>query len=164
MYHFFSGYTAKIAGTEAGIKEPSATFSTCFGSPFLPLAPKVYAGMLGRRLREHNAQCWLVNTGWQGGPYGVGKRMEIPYTRAMVDAAVEGELVHQEFEVEPTFGFTIPKMCPGVPPQILNPRNAWPDKAAYDKAADELRHRFSDNFERFDAPPEVKAAGPRRLR
>ena len=95
MYHFLSGYTAKVAGTEAGVKEPPATFSTCFGSPFLPLPPKIYAEMLGRRLREHNAQCWLVNTGWQGGPYGVGKRMSIPYTRAMVDAAVEGELIRR---------------------------------------------------------------------
>src|SRR5437868_6504228 len=150
MYHFLSGYTAKVAGTEAGVKEPSATFSTCFGSPFLPLPPKTYAEMLGRRLREHNAQCWLVNTGWQGGPYGVGRRMSIPYTRAMVDAAVEGELVREEFEVEPTFGFTIPKVCPGVPPQVLNPRNAWPDKAAYDKAAEDLRNRFAKNFENFD--------------
>ena len=133
MYHFLSGYTAKVAGTEAGVKEPTATFSTCFGSPFLPLPPKTYAEMLGRRLREHNAQCWLVNTGWQGGPYGVGKRMEIPYTRAMVDAAVEGELIREEFEIEPTFGFSIPKACHGVPANVLNPRNAWPDKAAYDK-------------------------------
>jgi phosphoenolpyruvate carboxykinase (ATP) len=164
MYHFLSGYTAKVAGTEAGVKEPSATFSTCFGSPFLPLPPKVYAGMLGRRLREHNAQCWLVNTGWQGGPYGVGKRMEIPLTRAMVDAAVEGELTNQEFEIEPTFGFSIPEMCPGVPPQMLNPRNAWPDKTAYDKAAAELCQRFAQNFERFDVPPEVKAAGPKPQR
>ena len=162
MYHFLSGYTAKVAGTEAGVKEPQATFSTCFGSPFLPLAPKVYAGMLGARLREHNAQCWLVNTGWQGGPYGVGKRMEIPYTRAMVDAAVEGQLIREEFEVEPTFGFSIPKMCHGVPPQILNPRNAWRDKAAFDKAAEDLRNRFAKNFENFDAPAEVKAAGPRK--
>ena len=112
MYHFFSGYTAKVAGTEAGVKEPTATFSTCFGSPFMPLPPKTYAEMLGRRLREHNAQCWLVNTGWQGGPYGVGKRMEIPYTRAMVDAAVEGELIEEGFEIEPAFGFSIPKALP----------------------------------------------------
>src|ERR1035441_8772128 len=121
MYHFLSGYTAKVAGTEAGVKEPSATFSTCFGSPFLPLPPKTYAEMLGRRLREHHAQCWLVNTGWQGGPYGVGKRMDIPHTRAMVDAAVEGELIGEEFEIEPTFGFSIPKACHGVPAQVLNP-------------------------------------------
>jgi phosphoenolpyruvate carboxykinase (ATP) len=164
MYHFMSGYTAKIAGTEAGVKEPTATFSTCFGSPFLPLPPKIYAEMLGRRLREHNAQCWLVNTGWQGGRYGVGRRMSIPYTRAMVDAAVEGELIRQDFEIEPTFGLAIPKLCHGVPPQVLNPRNAWPDKAAYDRAADDLRLRFQKNFENFDAPPEVRAAGPRALK
>jgi phosphoenolpyruvate carboxykinase (ATP) len=164
MYHFLSGYTAKVAGTEAGLKEPTATFSTCFGAPFLPLAPKVYAEMLGRRLREHSAQCWLVNTGWQGGPYGVGKRMEIPHTRHMVDSAVEGELIKQEFEIEPTFGFAIPKACPGVPPQVLNPRNAWADKAAYDKAAEDLRNRFTKNFENFDAPPEVKAAAPKAQR
>jgi phosphoenolpyruvate carboxykinase (ATP) len=161
MYHFLSGYTAKVAGTEAGVKEPSATFSTCFGSPFLPLPPKTYAEMLGRRLREHHAQCWLVNTGWQGGPYGVGKRMEIPYTRAMVDAAVEGELIHEEFDIEPAFGFAIPKRCHGVPPQVLNPRNAWPNKAAYDQAAEDLRRRFAKNFDNFDAPPEVRAAGPK---
>jgi phosphoenolpyruvate carboxykinase (ATP) len=161
MYHFLSGYTAKVAGTEAGLREPTATFSTCFGSPFLPLRPKTYAEMLGRRLREHNAQCWLVNTGWQGGPHGVGKRMEIPATRAMVDCAVEGELIREEFEIERTFGFAIPKFCRGVPSQILNPRNAWPDKAAYDKAADDLRNRFEKNFEKFDVPQEIRAAGPR---
>jgi len=161
MYHFLSGYTAKVAGTEAGVKEPTATFSTCFGSPFLPLRPKVYAEMLGRRLSEHNAQCWLVNTGWQGGPYGVGKRMSIPYTRAMVDAAVEGELIREDFETEPAFGLSIPKYCRGVPPYVLHPRNAWPDKTAYDRAAEELCQRFSGNFEKFDAPPEVKAAGPK---
>ena len=164
MYHFLSGYTAKVAGTEAGVKEPAATFSTCFGAPFMPLPPKVYAEMLGRRLREHNAQCWLVNTGWQGGGYGVGKRMEIPFTRAMVDAAVEGELIKGEFETEPTFGFSIPKACPGVPSHIFNPRNAWRDKSAYDKAAEDLRNRFAKNFENFDAPPDVKAAGPKAQR
>jgi phosphoenolpyruvate carboxykinase (ATP) len=164
MFHFLSGYTAKVAGTEADVKEPQATFSTCFGSPFMPLPPQTYAEMLGRRLREHHAQCWLVNTGWQGGPYGVGKRMEIPYTRAMVDNAVEGELARQEFEVEPAFGFSIPKECPGVPSQVLNPRNAWSDKAAYDRAAQDLCQRFAKNFEKFDAPPEVKAAGPKAQR
>jgi phosphoenolpyruvate carboxykinase (ATP) len=161
MFHFMSGYTAKVAGTEAGVKEPQATFSTCFGAPFLPLAPKVYAEMLGRRLREHDAQCWLVNTGWQGGPYGVGKRMDIPYTRAMVDGAVEGTLTQVEFEVEPTFGLTIPKTCPGVPSNLLSPRNAWADKAAYDSAAADLCARFAKNFEQFDAPEEVRAAGPK---
>src|ERR1700680_103786 len=160
MYHFLSGYTAKVAGTEAGVKEPTATFSTCFGAPFMPMAPKVYAGMLGQRLTEHNAQCWLVNTGWQGGQYGVGKRMALAHTRAMVDAIVEGQLAKAEFEVEPAFGLTIPKSCPGVPSGVLNPRNAWADKAAYDEQAAALRERFSKNFEDFDAPPDVKAAGP----
>jgi phosphoenolpyruvate carboxykinase (ATP) len=161
MFHFMSGYTAKVAGTEAGVKEPQATFSTCFGAPFLPLAPKVYAEMLGRRLREHDAQCWLVNTGWQGGPYGVGKRMDIPYTRAMVDAAVEGSLAQVEFEVEPSFGLHIPLTCPGVPSRLLNPRNSWTDKAAYDRAAADLCTRFANNFEQFDAPEDVRTAGPK---
>lgn len=161
MYHFMSGYTAKVAGTEAGVTEPQATFSTCFGAPFMPLPPKVYAEMLGRRLREHQAQCWLVNTGWQGGGYGVGKRMSLSYTRAMVNALVEGELANVEFETEPAFGFSIPKSCPGVPPELLKPRNSWKDKAAYDKMAADLSARFAKNFEQFDAPPEVKAAGPK---
>ena len=113
MFHFMSGYTAKVAGTEAGVTEPQATFSTCFGAPFMPLPPKVYAEMLGRRLREHNAQCWLVNTGWQGGPYGVGKRMSLPYTRAMVNALVEGALNDVEFEIEPAFGLSIPDVRSG---------------------------------------------------
>jgi phosphoenolpyruvate carboxykinase (ATP) len=163
MYHFMSGYTAKVAGTEAGVTEPQATFSTCFGAPFMPLPPKVYAEMLGRRLREHNAQCWLVNTGWQGGPYGVGKRMSLPYTRAMVNALVEGKLASVEYEIEPSFGFSIPKSCPGVPSQLLNPRNSWSDKPAYDKMAAELAARFAKNLERFDAPREVKAAGPKAV-
>jgi len=161
MYHFMSGYTAKVAGTEAGVTEPQATFSTCFGAPFMPLPPKVYAEMLGRRLRQHNAQCWLVNTGWQGGPYGIGKRMSLPYTRAMVDALVEGKLANVEFEIEAAFGLSIPKSCPGVPPELLNPRNSWQDKAAYDKMAADLSARFAKNFEQFDASPEVKAAGPK---
>lgn len=160
MYHFLSGYTAKLAGTESGIKEPQATFSTCFGAPFMPLPPRIYAEMLGARLREHHAQCWLVNTGWQGGPVGVGHRMEIPYTRAMVDAAVEGVLIHAEFETEPAFGLSIPKTCPGVRADVLKPRNAWRDKAAYDQAAADLRQRFMENFQKFDVRPEIKAAGP----
>ncbi len=163
MFHFMSGYTAKVAGTEAGVTEPQATFSTCFGAPFMPLPPKVYAEMLGRRLREHNAQCWLVNTGWQGGPYGVGKRMNLPYTRAMVNALVEGRLNDVEFEVEPSFGLSIPKSVPGVPPELLNPRNSWKDKAVYDKMAADLSARFAKNFEQFDAPREIKEAGPRAV-
>jgi phosphoenolpyruvate carboxykinase (ATP) len=156
-----SGYTAKVAGTEAGVTEPQATFSTCFGAPFMPLAPKVYAGMLGQRLREHGAQCWLVNTGWQGGAYGVGKRMSLPYTRAMVNALVEGKLADVEFETEPSFGLSIPKSVPGVPSELLNPRNSWKDKAAYDRQAADLSERFAKNFEQFDAPREITEAGPR---
>jgi phosphoenolpyruvate carboxykinase (ATP) len=164
MFHFMSGYTAKVAGTEAGVTEPQATFSTCFGAPFMPLAPKVYAEMLGRRLREHNAQCWLVNTGWQGGPYGIGKRMSLPYTRAMVNALVEGGLDNVAFEIEPSFGFSIPKAVPGVPSELLNPRNSWKDKAAYDKTATDLSARFEKNFQQFDAPDAIKNAGPKPVR
>lgn len=161
MYHFLSGYTAKIAGTEAGLgKEPQATFSTGFGAPFLPLAPKIYAEMLGRRLREHDAQCWLVNTGWSGGRYGVGKRMSLPYTRAMVRAVVDGLLVKSEFVTESAFGLQIPRSCPDVPGELLNPRNAWKDKAAYDKTAIELAERFAKNFEKFDVPELIREAGP----
>jgi phosphoenolpyruvate carboxykinase (ATP) len=161
MYHFLSGYTAKVAGTEAGLKEPTPNFSTCFGAPFLPLRPKVYAEMLGRRMEEHSAQCWLVNTGWFGGGYGVGARMKLPYTRAMVGAAVDGRLKNAEFEVEPAFGLTIPKAVPGVPPEFLRARDAWKDKAAYDKAAADLSTRFTENFKKFDAPENVRAAAPR---
>src|ERR1700682_1461973 len=138
MYHFLSGYTAKVAGTEAGVNEPQPNFSTCFGAPFMPLRPKVYAEMLGRRLQEHKTQCWLVNTGWFGGPYGVGKRMKLSYTRVMVRAAIDGALNQAEFETDPAFGFTVPKSAPGVPPEFLNARNAWPDKAAYDRSAADL--------------------------
>ena len=161
MYHFLSGYTAKVAGTETGMgKEPQATFSTCFASPFLPLRPKVYAEMLGRRLREHTAQCWLVNTGWQGGKYGVGRRMDLPYTRAMVSAAIENRLDNVGFEAEPIFGLGIPKSAPDVPRELLNPRNAWSDRGAYDRAAAELAELFARNFEKFEAPDAVRAAGP----
>src|SRR5450432_243146 len=160
MFHFLSGYTAKVAGTEAGVKEPQPNFSTCFGSPFLPLRPKVYAEMLGRRMQEHGSQCWLVNTGWFGGPYGVGSRMKLPYTRAMVNAAIEGTLDKVEFETDPAFGLTVPKTVPGVPAEFLHPRNAWSDKAAYDNAAADLAARFAKNFEKFDVPANVRAAGP----
>jgi phosphoenolpyruvate carboxykinase (ATP) len=160
MYHFLSGYTAKVAGTEAGVKEPQPNFSTCFGSPFLPLRPKVYAEMLGRRMQEHGSQCWLVNTGWFGGPYGVGSRMKLPYTRAMVNAAIEGRLNDVEFETDPAFGLTVPKTVPGVPGEFLRPRDAWKDKAAYDKSAADLSARFAKNFEKFDVPANVRAAGP----
>jgi phosphoenolpyruvate carboxykinase (ATP) len=161
MYHFLSGYTAKVAGTEAGIKEPQPNFSTCFGAPFLPLRPKVYAEMLGRRIQEHKAQCWLVNTGWFGGPYGTGERMKLGYTRSMVRAAIEGQLNNAEFTVEPAFGLTIPKSCPGVPPELLDARGAWKDKAAYDKAAADLSTRFAKNFEKFEVPENIRSAGPK---
>src|SRR5947209_12062340 len=150
MYHFLSGYTAKVAGTEAGVKEPTATFSTCFGAPFMILRPKVYAELLGKRLEEHSAQCWLVNTGWSGGRYGVGKRMSLKYTRAMVTAAVNGSLLKAQFEIEPSFGLSIPKAVPGVPSELLNPRNAWKDKADYDKMAAQLAELFAKNFEKFE--------------
>ena len=163
MYHFLSGYTAKLAGTEAGMgSDPVPEFSACFGSPFLPLAPHAYAEMLGARLKQHNATCWLVNTGWSGGRFGVGKRMSLKHTRALVNAALDGKLADVEFVTEPAFGLHIPVSCPGVPSDILNPRNVWPNKAAYDKQAAELAARFEANFQQFDVPEPVRAAGPSR--
>jgi phosphoenolpyruvate carboxykinase (ATP) len=162
MYHFLSGYTAKLAGTEAGMgPEPVPEFSACFGSPFLPLAPHVYAEMLGKRLQQHSAACWLVNTGWAGGKFGVGKRMSLKITRALVNAALDGKLDGAEFITEPAFGLHIPVACPGVPSEILNPRNAWPDKAAYDKQAADLAARFESNFQQFDVKDSVRSAGPK---
>jgi phosphoenolpyruvate carboxykinase (ATP) len=162
MYHFLSGYTAKLAGTEAGLgSEPVPEFSACFGSPFLPLAPRVYAGMLGRRLKEHDAQCWLVNTGWTGGAFGTGKRMSLKHTRAMVHAALDGRLAKAEYVMEDAFGLVIPTSCPDVPSELLNPRNAWADKQAYDAQARLLATKFEENFAKFDAPENVRAAGPR---
>jgi phosphoenolpyruvate carboxykinase (ATP) len=170
MYHFLSGYTAKLAGTEAGMgSDPVPEFSACFGSPFLPLAPHVYAEMLGERLRQHQAACWLVNTGWSGGKFGVGQRMSLKITRALVNAALDGRLdgslapagtTPVEFVTEPAFGLHIPVSCPGVPSEILNPRNAWRDKAAYDREAADLAARFQKNFQQFDASEAVRAAGP----
>jgi phosphoenolpyruvate carboxykinase (ATP) len=162
MYHFLSGYTAKLAGTEAGLgSEPVPEFSACFGSPFLPLAPRVYAEMLGRRLSEHNAACWLVNTGGSGGAFGVGQRMSLGITRALVNAALNGTLHNVEFVTEPAFGLSIPASCPDVPAEILNPRNVWADKAAYDKQAADLARRFEANFKQFDVPAHIRNAGPR---
>ncbi|MGB9030423.1 MAG: phosphoenolpyruvate carboxykinase (ATP) [Acidobacteriaceae bacterium] len=162
MYHFLSGYTAKLAGTEAGLgSEPVPEFSTCFASPFLPLPPAVYAEMLGRRLREHHAQCWLVNTGWSGGAFGVGKRMSLAHTRAMVHAALDGRLAKAEFTTEEAFGLSIPTTCPDVPSELLNPRNAWADKNAYDAQARLLAKKFTENFKKFDVPDSVRNAGPR---
>jgi phosphoenolpyruvate carboxykinase (ATP) len=163
MYHFLSGYTAKLAGTEAGLgSEPVPDFSACFGSPFLPLAPKIYAQMLGDRLRQHNVQCWLVNTGWTGGAFGAGKRMSLKYTRAMVHAALDGTLARADFVTEDAFNLSIPLSCPEVPAVLLHPRNAWADKDAYDRQAEMLAARFEENFAKFDAPENIRAAGPRR--
>jgi phosphoenolpyruvate carboxykinase (ATP) len=162
MYHFLSGYTAKLAGTEAGLgSEPVPEFSACFGSPFLPLAPKIYAEMLGRRLREHDAQCWLVNTGWTGGAFGVGKRMSLKHTRAIVNAALDGRLTKVEYVTEEAFGLSIPTSCPEVPGELLHPRNAWADKKKYDAQARLLAEKFEENFRKFDAPENIRAAGPK---
>jgi phosphoenolpyruvate carboxykinase (ATP) len=164
MYHFLSGYTAKLAGTEKGVgSEPQTTFSSCFGAPFLPLAPQAYATLLGKKLARHQAQVWLVNTGWTGGAYGVGKRISLPYTRALVHAALTGELDKVPFRSDPYFGFEVPTQCPGVPPEVLNPRQTWHDPAAYDQQAQALAGRFKKNFVQFEkeVPPDVRAAGPR---
>jgi phosphoenolpyruvate carboxykinase (ATP) len=161
MYHFLSGYTAKVAGTEAGIDEPQATFSTCFGAPFLPLDPTVYADLLGKRIDRHGTRVWLVNTGWSGGPFGVGKRMKLPYTRAMVNAALNGALDDVPYEAHPVFGVEMPQQCPDVPAEVLNPRRTWDDKDAYDRKAKELAGLFASNFKKFEtASKEVRAAGP----
>lgn len=149
MYHFLSGFTSKLAGTERGITSPEATFSTCFGSPFLPLHATVYAEMLGKKIDEHDAQVFLVNTGWTGGVYGVGSRMDLKYTRAMVRAALEGKLKDVETETNEVFGLAMPTAIEGVPAEVLNPRNAWTDKVAYDEKANELADLFRENFKKF---------------
>ena len=162
MYHFLSGYTARVAGTEKGVTEPKATFSSCFGAPFLPLNPNVYAKMLGERIATHRARVWLVNTGWTGGPYGVGTRMRIAHTRAMINAALSGKLDDVNFQVHPVFNLEVPGSCPDVPSEVLDPRSTWADPAAYDEQAQKLARAFVENFSRFEAdvPASVKAAGP----
>ena len=163
MYHFLSGYTAKVAGTEKGVTEPRATFSTCFGAPFLPLAPGRYATMLGEKIARHRARVWLVNTGWTGGPYGVGSRMPIRFTRAMIRAALAGELDAVPYETDPVFNIAVPSTCPDVQASILKPRATWTDPDDYDRQAARLAQMFADNFRTFenDVSPEVRAAGPR---
>ncbi len=163
MYHFMSGYTAKVGGTEKGIgSEPQATFSACFGAPFMVLHPFKYAKLLDEKIKRHKANCWLVNTGWTGGPYGSGKRYKIAYTRAMVKAALSGALDNIEFVKDPVFSVEVPKTCPGVPAELLNQRSTWQDKNAYDDKARKLAQMFIDNFKQFDdeAPGDVKKAGP----
>ncbi|ANU25827.1 phosphoenolpyruvate carboxykinase (ATP) [Planococcus versutus] len=160
MYHFLSGYTSKLAGTERGITTPEATFSTCFGSPFLPLHATVYAEMLGKKIDEHDVQVFLVNTGWTGGVYGVGSRMKLSYTRTMVRAAIRGDLNNTATEKEAIFGFEVPTEVPGVPSEVLNPRNAWADKDAYDQKAMELSQEFQENFKKFGTvAPEISVLG-----
>lgn len=162
MYHFLSGYTAKVAGTEKGVTEPQATFSTCFGAPFLVLPLARYAEMLGEKIRQHGSHVWLVNTGWSGGPYGVGQRMKIAYTRAMVGAALDGSLTDVPTEPGPIFGVAVPTRCPSVPDEVLQPRTTWSDQDAYDRQASHLAHLFVDNFQQFadDVTPAIRAAGP----
>ena len=163
MYHFLSGYTAKVAGTEKGLgSEPQATFSTCFGAPFMPRHPSVYAKMLGEKIAAHKTTCWLVNTGWTGGAYGTGYRMPIAHTRALVNAALDGNLEKVSTAKDPNFGLAVPTACPDVPSEVLNPRNTWKDKGAYDAKARELAGRFNDNFVQFEGyvDAEVKAAAP----
>jgi len=163
MYQFISGYTAKVAGTETGVTEPRPTFSACFGAPFIPLHPGVYAHMLGEKMQRNQVNVWLVNTGWTGGPAGTGHRMKLTYTRAMITAVLENKLVEVEFEAHPVFGFSIPKNCPNVPLEILNPRNTWYDVGGYDEKAKYLAGLFRKNFEKYagGVNEEILAAAPK---
>jgi phosphoenolpyruvate carboxykinase (ATP) len=165
MYQFISGYTAKVAGTEAGVTEPKSTFSACFGAPFLPLHPGKYAEMLGEKLKSTNVKVWMINTGWTGGAYGVGNRMKLSYTRAMISAALKGVLDKVNFEADPVFGFEMPLSCPNVPIDILNPRNTWDNKTAYDERANALALEFVKNFEKYAAgvSEEILKAAPKAV-
>jgi phosphoenolpyruvate carboxykinase (ATP) len=162
MYHFIAGYTAKVAGTERGVTEPQATFSACFGQPFMLLHPYEYAKLLAEKIERHDASCWLVNTGWTGGPYGVGQRMSIDHTRALVRAALSGRLRDAPMRRDPLFGFEVPTACEGVPAAVLDPRATWPDATAYDAQATRLAGLFRQNFEKYQAvvPRAVTTAGP----
>ncbi|MEX2219277.1 MAG: phosphoenolpyruvate carboxykinase (ATP) [Phycisphaerales bacterium] len=161
MYFFINGYTSKLAGTEAGVTEPQPNFSPCFGGPFLPRPPQVYAQMLADKIKTHSAGVWLLNTGWTGGPYGTGSRFKLAYTRAMVTAILNGSLAKAEFKPDPILGLPLPTAVPGVPTEVLNPRNTWKDGAAYDAQAKKLARLFRDNDARFEMPEPVRAAGPR---
>ncbi|NND76566.1 MAG: phosphoenolpyruvate carboxykinase (ATP) [Flavobacteriales bacterium] len=163
MYHFISGYTAKVAGTEEGINEPKTAFSACFGAPFLPLHPNKYAEMLGKKMEEFGVNIWLINTGWSGGAYGTGSRIKLKYTRAMITAALEGKLDNVEYNAHEVFGLNMPTTCPEVPVNILNPRNTWDDKVAYDKQANILAEKFNENFKQFEegCNEEILSAAPR---
>jgi phosphoenolpyruvate carboxykinase (ATP) len=162
MYHFISGYTAKVAGTEMGVTEPQATFSPCFGGPFLVWRPSKYAELLATKMQQHKANAWLVNTGWSGGSFGTGARMKLKLTRAIINAIHSGELAQTEMKKDPVFGFAVPVACPDVPSDILTPRNTWANKSSYDETAKKLANLFAENFKKYadGASPEVKAAGP----
>jgi phosphoenolpyruvate carboxykinase (ATP) len=162
MYHFMSGYTAKVAGTEKGVTEPTATFSTCFGAPFMALHPSVYAGLLGNKINEHEVSCWLLNTGWSGGAYGVGKRMKISHTRTMLNAALDGTLDKMPMHVDPIFGLQVPAKCPGVPTDVLDPSSTWEDKEAYKVKATQLAESFHENFKKYaeGTSEAIRNAGP----
>jgi phosphoenolpyruvate carboxykinase (ATP) len=162
MYHFLSGYTAKVAGTERGLTEPQATFSACFGEPFMVWHPSVYARMLAERIQQRKVDVWLINTGWSGGPYGAGSRIKIAYTRAMVEAALSGDLDHVAYRTDLLFNLRVPTTCPGVPAEVLDPRSTWADPCAYDAQARRLAELFIKNFEKYVnyVDPEVVAAGP----
>ncbi|HEY7586498.1 MAG TPA: phosphoenolpyruvate carboxykinase (ATP) [Candidatus Deferrimicrobiaceae bacterium] len=166
MYHFLSGYTAKVAGTERGIVEPQATFSACFGAPFMALHPSVYAKLLGDKIARHKVKVWLVNTGWTGGPYGTGRRMNIEYTRKMLRAALSGKLDGVETREDPVFGLRVPAGCPGVPKEVLDPRSTWKDRAAYDATARKLAAMFDENFAQYadQVDPHIRSAGMRKAR
>ncbi len=161
MYYFINGYTSKLAGTEAGVTEPQPNFSPCFGGPFLPRPPMVYADWLAKRIEEHDTDVWLLNTGWTGGPYGVGERFKLSYTRAFVTAILDGSLRSVTYETDPVFGLSIPTQVHGVPGDVLSPRNTWSNKDAYDAKANELAGLFRENDARYDISPEVRAAGPK---
>ncbi len=159
MYHFLSGYTAKVAGTEKGVNEPEATFSTCFGAPFMPRHPSEYGNLLRELIARHNVDCWLVNTGWTGGAHGTGKRMPIKATRALLSAALDGSLNNVEFRTDPNFGFAVPVAVPGVETSILDPRSTWADKEAYDRQALKLVGMFIDNFAKFESHVDASVLG-----
>ena len=163
MYHFLSGYTARVAGTEIGVTEPDATFSTCFGAPFMPRHPSVYGNLLKERIAKGGVDCWLVNTGWTGGKYGTGSRMPIKATRALLNAALDGSLNDAEFRTDPSFGFRVPVSVPGVEAAILDPRGTWADKAAYDETAAKLVDQFTENFAQFETHVDegVRQAAPK---
>lgn len=166
-YHFISGYTAKVAGTEAGVVEPVPSFSACFGAPFMPLHPTKYADMLSQKMTESGVNVWLVNTGWTGGPYGVGTRMKLKYTRAMINAVLNGDLgayTYEDYHIHSVFGVAQPRTCPGVPKEVLSPRTTWNDEAAYYKAAFKLSNAFRENFNQFEAnaSEEIRRGGPQR--